>query len=122
MERIVHFEIPSDEPEKAQNFYKDVFGWKFEKWGDEEYYMATTGEKEKPGINGAIMRKRDPNQPVVNTIGVANLDESIAKIEKNGGQIVVPKMPVGDFAVMAYFKDTDGNIMGIYQELAKQNT
>ena len=120
MERIVHFEIPSNEPEKAQEFYKNTFGWTFQKWGEEDYWMAMTGDKETPGIDGAVMKKRDPQQPVVNTIGVKDLDESIAKIEKNGGQIVVPKMPVGDFAVMAYFKDTDGNIMGVYQELKKQ--
>lgn len=32
MPRVSHFDIPSDNPERAQKFYKQVFDWKFEKW------------------------------------------------------------------------------------------
>ncbi|VVB85161.1 Uncharacterised protein [uncultured archaeon] len=28
MEKVVHFEIPADDLERAQKFYRNVFGWK----------------------------------------------------------------------------------------------
>ena len=46
MPRPCHFDLTADEPERAMKFYKDVFGWKFEKWdGPMEYWMVTTGTK-----------------------------------------------------------------------------
>lgn len=115
MERITHFEIPVNDTAKAKKFYSEVFGWKFNQWGNEEYFLADTGENGTPGINGAIMKKKDPAQPVVNSINVKNIHKSIAAIEKNGGIIVVPKMPIPGMGWLAYFKDPDGNIHGIMQ-------
>ena len=75
MPRPVHFEIPADNPERAIEFYSSIFGWKFNKWaGPMEYWLITTGEPAEPGINGGLMRRRDPNQPCVNTITVASVD------------------------------------------------
>jgi predicted enzyme related to lactoylglutathione lyase len=31
MPTIVHFEIPTDDIERARKFYTDLFGWKIEK-------------------------------------------------------------------------------------------
>lgn len=113
--RVVHFEIPSDDPEKSIAFFKEAFGWSFQQFGSEPYWIALTGAETVPGINGAIMKKRDPMQPLVNSISVENMDESIDKITGAGGQIVVPKMALPGVGWMAYFKDPDGNIHGIWQ-------
>ena len=44
MSRITHFNIPVDDPGRAQKFYKEVFDWKFEKWdGPTDYWIATIG-------------------------------------------------------------------------------
>ena len=115
MERVTHFEIPVNDTEKATKFYSSVFGWKFNKWGNEDYFLAETGPKESPGINGAIMKKKDPNQPIVNSIEVKNIDSSIDSIQSNGGSIVVPKMAIPGVGYLAYFKDPEGNISGIMQ-------
>ena len=115
MSRVIHFEIPSDEPEKAQQFYSKVFGWKMRQWVDQPYWLCTTGDKSLPGIDGAIIKKRGPDHPLVNTIQVDHLEETITNIEANGGIIVVPKMAVPGIGWLAFFKDTDGNIMGIMQ-------
>ena len=61
------------------------------------------------------MQRRDPSQPCVNTIGVANVDETIETVEKNGGKIAVPKMAVPGVGWLAYCKDTDGNMFGLMQ-------
>jgi uncharacterized protein len=113
--RVVHFEIPCDNPEKTMDFFKDVFGWQFQQFGTETYWSVTTGDEKSPGINGGLMKKKDPNQPVVNSIEVDDLDKAMVKIEKAGGVIVVPKMAIPTVGWLAYFKDPDGNIHGLYQ-------
>src|SRR5882762_7349395 len=60
MSRVIHFEIPASDPERASAFYKKVFGWKIEKWpGPMEYWMVTTGAEGAPGINGGLMKNTD---------------------------------------------------------------
>jgi predicted enzyme related to lactoylglutathione lyase len=51
----------------------------------------------------------------VNTITVANLDETQAVIEAQGGSCCVPKMPVPTVGWLAYYKDLDGHIFGLMQ-------
>lgn len=114
--RVTHFEIPSDNPEKMMEFFKTAFGWNYMQFGTESYWLAITGDEKSPGINGAIMKKRDPNQPMVNSISVADINVAIKNIETSGGLIVVPKMPIPGVGWLAYFKDPDGNIHGIMQD------
>ena len=113
--RVVHFEIPCDNPQKTMKFFGDVFSWTFQQFGDMEYWTVITGDEKLPGINGGLMKKQNPGQPVANSIDVVNLDETVKKIESAGGTIVVPKMPIPSVGWLAYFKDPDGNIHGIYQ-------
>ena len=113
MPRVMHFEIPSDAPESAMNFYGDVFGWTFEQFGGGEYWLCKTGDDSEQGINGGLMKRHAPGQPVVNSIEVDSVDAFSEKITAAGGEIVVPKMPIGTIGFVAYFKDLDGNIFGI---------
>jgi len=116
MPRPIHFEIPAENPERAISFYQGVFGWTFQKWeGPMPYWLITTGPNTEPGINGGLMPRRDPAQPCVNTIGVDNLDASLASVASHGGLCVVPKMPVPGVGWLAYCKDTEGHIFGMMQ-------
>ena len=97
MNRITHFEIYTADPESVQPFYKDVFGWKFQKFegGPLEYWLVTTGDDKEPGINGGMTRRRKGrNSGTINTVAVKSLDPTIKKIEKRGGKICVPKMAI----------------------------
>ena len=116
MARVVHFELAADDPERATEFYKNVFGWQIQKWdGPQDYWLATTGAKDTPGIDGAIMR-RDPSMPaVVNTIDVAALDDMIATVKAHGGTLVAPKMTIPHVGYFAYCQDTEGNTFGMMQ-------
>jgi hypothetical protein len=117
MNRVVHFEIPADDVERAKGFYEKVFGWKIEKWeGPMDYWMVMTGEG-APGINGGMAKGEGPVRSVVNTIDVASVDQAIADIQANGGEIVMPKMEVPGVGWMAYFKDTEGNMFGVMQSV-----
>lgn len=115
MNRVSHFEIPATDPEKAIGFYQKVFGWQFEQWGDQPYWMTKGGEADQPGIGGAIMKRQDAAQPIVNTIDVADVDATVEQIKSNGGQIVEPKMPIPGVGWLVYFKDTEGNLFGAMQ-------
>ncbi len=77
--RVTHFEIPSDNPEANMKFFSEAFGWTFKQLGDRPYWLAISGDKNTPGINGAIMKKRAAGQPLVNSILVDDIDEAVKK-------------------------------------------
>jgi len=115
MGRVVHFEIGAVETDKIKKFYGDVFEWEFETWGGPmEYTLIKTGDKNSPGIDGGIFKSKG-EAVVVNTIGVENVNDMIAKVTENGGTIEVPKMAVPGIGWLAYFKDVEGNLFGILQ-------
>jgi uncharacterized protein len=116
MPRPVHFEIPADEPERAIGFYRDVLGWNFQKWdGPSDYWLIMTGPEGEPGINGGLLRRRDPQQPCVNTVNVADLNATLSAVDAHGGSCVVPRMPIPGVGWLAYCKDTEGHIFGLMQ-------
>jgi predicted enzyme related to lactoylglutathione lyase len=116
MSRVVHFEIPADDPKRAIKFYEKVFDWQFEKWdGPVEYWLIMTGEEDNPGIDGGLARREDPTTNVENTIDVKDLDASLAIVKNHGGEVIRPKMAVPGVGWMAYIKDTEGNVFGLMQ-------
>ena len=103
MSRVIHFEIPVTDMERATTFYKKAFGWKIEKWpGPMEYYMVTTGAEGTPGINGGMMPKQGPTTATTNTIGVASVDKAITAVQGAGGKVVMPKTPIPTVGYFAY--------------------
>ena len=120
MGRIVHFEIPSDNPEKLTAFYKEIFGWTFQKWGDIEYWLATTGAQDKPGIDGAITRKNDSVPVTVNTIEVDDISKAMKDIPAHGGEVLSKEiMEIPDVGKFIYGKDPEGNIIGVLEGIKR---
>jgi predicted enzyme related to lactoylglutathione lyase len=117
MNRVIHFEISADDVPRAVAFYKKAFGWAIEKWeGPVEYWLVGTGKEGEPGIDGGLGKRSDPRETTVNTIGVASLDEAIAKVQAAGGKVTRPRMPVPGVGWMAYCVDTEGNPFGLMQD------
>ena len=119
MDSVVHFEIPADNPKRAQKFYSTVFDWKINNMPDMGYALLGTTEVDKnqmptkPGaINGGMLKRQAPVKSVVITINVASIDDAAKKIVKQGGKVVRKKAKVGDMGYAAYFKDTEGNVIG----------
>ena len=77
MGRIIHFEIPSDDPEKLTKFYSKIFGWTFHKYDGMASWLAGTGDTDKPGIDGAITLRNETVPYTVNTIEVESIDHAI---------------------------------------------
>ena len=124
MARVGHFEIHADDPQRAINFYQNVFGWQFNKWdGPQEYWLIKTGESDQPGIDGGLLKRMGPpptDAQAVNayvcTVLSSGLDADVTQSLSNGGSIAVPKMAIPGMGWLAYVKDTEGNIFGVMQE------
>ncbi len=123
MGRVIHFEIHADDPERAAEFYKSVFGWGVTKWeGPIDYWLVDTGEQSDPGINGAILR-RPGSEPIqdaavnsfVCTIEVGSIEDAEKAIPEAGGEQVLARQNVPNVGLLAYFKDSEGNIFGALQ-------
>jgi hypothetical protein len=116
MAKVVHFEIPVDDPERAVRFYQAVLGWKIEKWqGPMDYWLATAGAEAEPGINGALTRRQGGFQSTVNTLEVPSVDDLAAKVVAGGGSIVMPKTAIPGIGYLVYCNDTEGNLFGMMQ-------
>lgn len=114
MARPTHFEIPVDDPDRAEKFYSAIFGWTFSRYdGAPTYYgMATTGDT-TPGINGALFQ-RNPDSETSLTMETDSIEDSLAKITAAGGSVVVGKTPIPHMGWFATCKDTEGNTFGLF--------
>jgi len=131
MNRVIHFEIHAANPESLGKFYTNVFNWEIKEWiipgvqNENRYWGVITapeGSKE-PGINGGIVFRKghlpkggEPVAAFICTIQVSSVNEYIKKVTDSGGNVVLPKMPISGLAWLAYCKDPEGNIFGIYED------
>lgn len=119
--KVVHFEIPYEDGDRARSFYGEAFGWDLETWGGGDYTLVSTGPTGEQGatepgfINGGMMQREAPYGSPVIVVEVDDIDASLETIEKLGGTTVTARQPVGDMGWSAYFKDPEGNLMGLFQ-------
>ncbi|HEX7461680.1 MAG TPA: VOC family protein [Dermatophilaceae bacterium] len=120
--RVVHFEIPFDDGDRARNFYQAAFGWDITHVPDMDYTMVSTGPTSQeqgptePGyIGGGMLQRVDFAQGPIITVDVDDIDAALAKVEELGGTTVRPKLAVGQMGFAAYFNDSEGNLMGLWQ-------
>ena len=124
--RIVHFEVPYDDQERAAAFYGNVFGWDLQPIPDLDYTLVGTGPSgdqgpTEPGyINGGMMHRGDTFKGPVVTIDVESIDDALARIEAAGGAMVFPKNEVPGMGFTAYFTDPEGNLMGLWESAPPQ--
>jgi predicted enzyme related to lactoylglutathione lyase len=122
MDRVVHFEIPAENLERAKKFYSENFGWKLSQLGPEmgNYVLVQTGPTDEQGmpqdrafINGGLM-SRDPSasSPVL-VIAVADADQAVEKVKKSGGRLVGEIMDIPNVGRYARVQDSEGNVIGV---------
>jgi predicted enzyme related to lactoylglutathione lyase len=116
MARPTHFEIPVENPDRAEAFYRDVFGWTFQRFeGAPQYYgLATTGEGEV-GINGALFQ-RGAETGTTLTMSVDSIEEAVAKVKEKGGKVLQEKAPIPGVGWFATCEDTEGNHFGVFKD------
>jgi predicted enzyme related to lactoylglutathione lyase len=122
MDKVVHFEIPTDDLARAKGFYGSVFGWDLQTMEDMDYTIVRTtpvDEQQVPtepgGINGGMMKRTAETPSPVLTIGVTSVDESLRRVEAEGGDVVQPKTDIPGMGSFAYVKDTEGNVIGLWE-------
>ena len=118
MPTIVHFDIGSEDPERARRFYEALFGWRMESPpGMNDYYLIETRDSDgNPGVGGGLGKRGDPGQRITSYIGVSSIDEYVAKVEQLGGKVVMPRMAVPGWGYLAICFDTEDNMFGLWQE------
>jgi predicted enzyme related to lactoylglutathione lyase len=126
MDKVVHFEIPVDDAARAKEFYRSIFDWQLDDMdmgGGNVYTTVTTTPIDEqrriptePGaINGGLMQ-RSPDTPApVITIDVAAIDDALKRIEAEGGSVVQPRTEIPGMGAFAYFKDSEGNVVGLWE-------
>lgn len=129
MDKVVHFEIPVDDLKRAKKFYSSIFGWKLQDMpmpGGMTYTMATTAPvsknhvpKERGTINGGLMQRTEKVPAPVFAIQVNSVDKYIKKVAGKGGEVVMPKMEIAGMGFYAYMKDSEGNVIGLWENLKK---
>ena len=114
--RPMHFEIPVDDPDGAEKFYSNVFGWTFNRYpGAPQYYgMATTGDSQ-PGINGALLQRGEGSGTTL-TMTVDSIEDTAASVVAAGGKIIQEKAAVPTMGWFATCEDTEGNKIGLWTD------
>ncbi len=126
MNKVTHFEIVAVDIERAKDFYAKVFDWKFEKWeaSEMEFWMVLTVSAGTPGaINGGLRKEMGTDtkertrsiNAFVCVVEVQNVDDILAKVTANGGEILMPKMEAPKLGFMASCYDSEGNMFSLLQ-------
>jgi uncharacterized protein len=115
MAKIVHFEIPVDDAERASSFYRDALGWQIAGFGGQPYWLVTAGDEGEPGANGALIGRGDVHRSPVLIVGVEDLDDAVQRVVGAGGRLVQQKLPIPGVGWSAYFTDPEGNTLGLFE-------
>jgi len=115
MSTICHFEIPADDVQRAKKFYETVFEWEFKHYPEMDYWGIMTGEEGK-SVGGGMMKRQQPQQPIMNYLDVDCVDTFSKKITEAGGKVVMGKSPVPGMGWFAVCLDSENNAFGIFEE------
>jgi predicted enzyme related to lactoylglutathione lyase len=119
---VYHFDIPvDDDANRAQQFYKNVFGWDMKKVESQvdpkvELWMCETeDENGKKGVTGGMM-KRETLPGVTNYVLVNSIEEYISKISKWGGRVTLQRTEIPNVGFYAMFLDSENNLFGLFEK------
>ena len=134
---VVHFEIHASEPQRLVDFYSELFGWRFTRFGDFPYWMIDTGEgaigntdgAAGHGINGGLAQRQGPPPEVgapVNgcniVVGVEDVDGLMRRAVELGGTEALPATDWPGIGRGGYLLDPDGNVFGLISPVLSDGT
>jgi len=121
MPTINHFEIPADDINRAQKFYKDIFGWSMRKTSNPEnpekdyWHFDTQDDDGHKGLSGGMMKRQATEHTVTNYITVSSIEQYQSKIEQHGGKIMIKKTEIPNMGYFAIFTDSENNMFGLFE-------
>ena len=129
MDNVRAFDIPVDDMQRAKKFYEKIFGWEIHliPGSGGNFHAAHTvpvDENDEPLTRGAInggLFKRDTYgvRETFLEVTVPSIDDYLKKIVAEGGEIVRQKSPMLDIAFFAIIRDTEGNAIGLWEDIKK---
>ena len=113
------FEISVTDINRAKKFYETIFDIKMETQNmmgmDMAFFPYDPGSgKASGGLVKGPMHKPSNDGVKLYLNGNPDLSVALEKVESAGGKVVMPKTPIGEFGFMAFFIDTEGNIMALH--------
>ena len=113
---IVHLEFRSFDFARTSAFYAKVFDWQTQQNASATYMKHDAGEGGGPEgpsagwVRAAVSQAPGPLAYVV----VDDLAATLVEVERNGGRVLVPKLPFAGGGEVALFADPDGNVVGLW--------
>ncbi len=115
MSKVVLFEIPADDPERAVSLYRSVLGWESSQFGDVPYWLVRTGGEGEPGADGAILAPDELHRTPVIIASVEDIVAALERAQAHGAVILQEQLSIPGMGWSAYFRDLDGNTVGLFQ-------
>ena len=129
MDRVRAFDIPVVDMQRAKRFCETIFGWKIRPipGSGGNFHAAQTvpvDENDEPRETGAInggfyLKGTNGLSEMFLEVTVPSIDEYLKTIDSEGGQLVKSKGPILDIAFFAVVKDTEGNLIGLWEDVRK---
>ena len=119
--KVVHFEIPFDDGDRARGFYEKAFGWEMTSMPEMDYTLVSSGPTNEQGpteagyIGGGMMKRDEPFTAPNVVIDVDDIEAALKAVNEAGGSTVVERQQVGDMGFSAYFTDSEGNLLGLWE-------
>ncbi|MBW7955387.1 VOC family protein [Patescibacteria group bacterium] len=119
MNSVIHFELPVKDMNRAQEFYARVFGWITTNFDPDNVLVSTAesgvdGQPTRPGaINGSFRRVNNSSPLVV--IEVSDVAQQLEIVKRNGGTVVDEPISIPNRGLIARFRDSEGNLVGLWQ-------
>jgi hypothetical protein len=101
----------------AQKFYSEVAGWGTQEWQGAGPYTMWTNDGVPFGGMMALndeMRKNNVPPHWLPSVGVDNVDETIARATKLGATVIAPPMDIPQVGRYAIFQDPQGATLAIF--------
>lgn len=118
MSTVEFIEVAAEDVERAQAFYRALFGWEFKKMpGPMDYWIAETHKPDgQKGTAMGMMVRQAPEHGITIYVTVKNIDDAIAKLDEIGGTLIMPKQAVPQMGWFACCLDSENNPFAFWQE------
>lgn len=138
MDPVRFFEIPTGDIEAARKWYAAVWGWRIVdiptlatitetgpsgRKETRRLVQAVTGEVDSQGrpaqgeIPGLLTERSEALSVPTIFITVADLRQSLERVRKSGGSVIVEPTTAGDAGTYAYVQDPWGVVLGLWQDV-----
>ena len=112
---LTHIEISAHDHKEAANFYSAVFGWQMREFPEMNYSTFTAEGGTGGGFNP--VSEDNPAGTILVYIHTDDLKASLAKIEANGGKVLMRNFEIPTVGWMATFQDPTGNTLALLKPL-----